>query len=52
MQPIVPIDWKVNDAIMNLSHTGVLGPGDCYTVDPGPIRQASMHGYPWPSRES
>jgi len=52
MQPIVPIDWKVNSAIMHMSQTGVLGPGDCYTIDPGPIRQASMHGYSQPCRES
>ena len=46
MQPIVPIDWKLNLAIMNASSAGLLGPSDCYTLDPAPIVQGSMHQAP------
>jgi len=43
LEPIVPIDWKLNIAIMNASAAGMLGPSDCYTLDPAPIVQGSMH---------
>lgn len=42
MEPVVPIDWKLNVALMNLFNEGILGPGDCWLVDPGPIDQLSM----------
>jgi len=42
LQPIIPIDWKLNVALMGLSSKGLVGPGDCYTVDPAPIVQGSM----------
>lgn len=43
MEPIVPIDWKLNLAIMNATAAGHLGAGDCYVIDPAPILQGSMH---------
>lgn len=42
MEPVVPIDWKLNLALMDLFNVGDLGPGDCWLVDPGPIDQLSM----------
>lgn len=42
LQPIIPIDWKLNLALMRLSAKGLMAPGDCYTVDPAPIAQGSM----------
>ena len=42
LEPVVPIDWKINMALMNLSGKGLLGKGDCYTIDPAPILQGSM----------
>ena len=43
LEPIVPIDWKVNEAIMRLHHARKLQAGDCYTITPGVIIQSSMH---------
>ena len=43
MEPVVPIDWKLNLALMELFSTGELVPGDCWLVDPAPIVQMSMH---------
>lgn len=42
LQPIIPIDWKLNLALMRLYTKGLIRPGDCYTVDPAPIVQGSM----------
>ncbi len=42
MDPVVPIDWKLNAALMQLYRDGVLTAGDCWLVDPGPIDQLSM----------
>jgi hypothetical protein len=42
MEPVVPIDWKLNLALMRMFETGRLGPGDCWLVDPAPIDQLSM----------
>lgn len=42
LQPIIPIDWKLNLALMRLHTKGLIRPGDCYTVDPAPIVQGSM----------
>ena len=41
--PIVPIDWRVNQALMNLCETGHINSGDCWFVEPAPINQLSMH---------
>lgn len=46
MDPVVPIDWKLNMALMQLFHAGALAAGDCWLVDPGPIDQLSMRAGP------
>jgi hypothetical protein len=43
MSPVLPIDWKLNAALLELHDRGALGPGDCWFLDPGPITQGSMH---------
>lgn len=42
LEPVLPIDWKLNRALMDLWDAGLLSPGDCWTVDPAPIKQLSM----------
>lgn len=42
MDPVVPIDWKLNAALMRLYREGILAAGDCWLVDPGPMDQLSM----------
>ena len=44
MRPVVPIDWKLNRALMDMRATGSLGAGSCWWVVPGPIDQLSMRG--------
>lgn len=44
VEPIVPIDWRVNQALMALWDRKKIGAGDCWFVDPAPIVQLSMHG--------
>ena len=44
LSPVLPIDWKLNLAIMNLVSSGAMGAGDCWIVEPAPILQSSMHG--------
>ena len=46
MEPIVPIDWKLNLALMALRDSDVLGDGDCWQVEPAPIVQMSMQAMP------
>ena len=41
--PVVPIDWKLNDILMDFHRQGLIGAGDCWLVEPAPIRQMSMH---------
>ena len=43
LEPVIPIDWKLNTALMALSQSRQIGPGDCYTISPAPIIQGSMH---------
>ncbi len=43
LSPVIPIDWKLNEALMQLSAQGNIGAGDCWTLSPAPIIQASMH---------
>ena len=43
MDPVIPIDWKLNVALMDLHRRGAIGPGDCWTLRPAPIVQGSMH---------
>jgi len=40
--PVLPIDWKLNVALMQLFNSGVIKENDCWTLDPGPIVQLSM----------
>jgi hypothetical protein len=42
MTPVVPIDWKLNIALMNMFESGALTSGDCWNVTPGPMDQLSM----------
>ncbi|MCF8526167.1 MAG: hypothetical protein K9G24_01655 [Candidatus Nanopelagicales bacterium] len=42
MQPVVPIDWKLNLALMRMFDEGAIRAGDCWLVDPAPIDQLSM----------
>ncbi len=43
LSPVLPIDWKLNVALMNLVAAGKLGAGHCWQVDPAPFIQGSMH---------
>lgn len=42
IEPVIPIDWKLNVALMYLFERGALQPSDCWLIDPGPIDQMSM----------
>ena len=42
-EPLLPIDWKLNLALVAMWERGEVGPGDCWFIDPGPIVQLSMH---------
>ena len=42
MDPVVPIDWKMNLALMQMFEIGAMGSGDCWSITPGPIDQLSM----------
>ena len=44
MRPVVPIDWKLNKALMSMHASGELGADSCWWVVPGPINQLSMRG--------
>ena len=41
-EPVVPIDWKLNLALMELFSSGSLPAGSCWLVEPAPIVQMSM----------
>lgn len=43
VSPVLPIDWKLNAALLDMSQRALLGPGDCWFLDPGPLTQGSMH---------
>lgn len=43
VSPVLPIDWKLNQALLALVEAGDMGPGDCWFLDPAPILQGSMH---------
>jgi hypothetical protein len=43
ISPVLPIDWKLNAALLKLTDQRILGPGDCWFLSPGPIMQGSMH---------
>lgn len=42
MTPVVPIDWKLNLALMQMHGEGLLPEGSCWVVDPAPLDQLSM----------
>jgi len=42
MEPVLPIDWKLNAALMLASERGDIEPGACWQVEPAPILQMSM----------
>lgn len=42
MEPVVPIDWRLNQALMSLWEAGHLASGNCWFIDPAPIDQLSM----------
>ena len=46
IRPVVPIDWKLNAALMQMFGSGELGEGSCWWVVPGPIDQLSMRDDP------
>lgn len=45
-EPVIPIDWKLNQALMNLAAQGAISPGDCWSMFPAPIIQRSMVSTP------
>lgn len=46
ISPVLPIDWKLNQALLDLVQAGSLGPGDCWFLDPAPVVQGSMYVSP------
>ena len=44
MTPVVPIDWKLNRALMDMYAQGSIGADACWLVEPAPITQLSLHG--------
>ena len=45
VSPVLPIDWKLNAALLDMHQSSSLGPGDCWFLDPGPLAQGSMHNF-------
>jgi hypothetical protein len=43
MFPVLPIDWKLNRALLDLHAAGRVSAGDCWLVEPAPVVQRSMH---------
>ena len=41
-EPVAPIDWKLNRALMELFASAAIGPKECWWIEPGPIAQRSM----------
>ena len=44
IDPVIPIDWKLNRALMDLWREQQIHSGDCWIAQPAPIIQSSMHG--------
>ena len=40
--PVLPIDWKLNEAILRMVAADTLGSGDCWFLSPAPVVQRSM----------
>lgn len=43
LEPVVPIDWKLNLALITLFETGAISTHECWMIEPGPIVQRSLH---------
>ena len=43
LTPVAPIDWKLNQALMDMVGRGEMAVDGCWWVDPAPILQRSMH---------
>ena len=43
LTPVIPIDWKLNQALMKMFDAAEIGSGSCVWIHPGPIIQRSMH---------
>jgi hypothetical protein len=43
MSPVIPIDWKLNMALLNLNDANAFASHDCWALSPAPITQGSMH---------
>jgi hypothetical protein len=46
LSPVVPIDWKLNRALMNMTERSSAPSIQCWSLLPAPIVQGSMHGQP------
>jgi hypothetical protein len=44
LSPVIPIDWKLNEALMTMFESGQTPTGACWLLRPAPILQGSMHG--------
>jgi hypothetical protein len=42
LSPVLPIDWKLNAAILAMVGQSRLGSGDCWFLSPAPVEQRSM----------
>jgi hypothetical protein len=42
LSPVIPIDWKLNTALLHLHDQRLVGSGDCWLLEPAPIVQRSM----------
>lgn len=43
LSPVIPIDWKINLALIQMSEVPNIGPINCWIIQPEPIVQMSMH---------
>jgi hypothetical protein len=46
LSPVIPIDWKLNRAILAMHKAKRLGDGDCFSIRPAPLIQGSMMSIP------
>jgi hypothetical protein len=44
IDPVIPIDWKINSVLMNMYQAHEVGDGDSWLCVDAPIVQGSMHG--------
>jgi len=48
MEPILPIDWKMNKVLRSMVESGQLEESSALWVEPGPFIQRSLHPAPQP----